>query len=365
MHEILIIEDETAVRSNIAELLQSEGYYVRQAENGEEGYKMALESIPDLIICDILMPGMDGYTVKNKLGSIPDTAAIPFIFLTALSEKEDFRKGMDSGADDYITKPFTRNTLLHVMQTRLEKRKMFERLLSQNIEKMRRSDQPLPIEMLTPMSVILGYSDLLSNLGEEDFFEIEKIKSIAREINKSAIKVFDFMQQLIFKDELEMVMISSQKIKQLRDERLQISNSMMVEWLATGIFEEEGLNIEVDLELADLAIFNEYLFKIFEILLGFVLDEIGRIDKFRFVGKRKAGEPFYSIQMDFEFLNPFPGFVDRLIRKWHSLPRNRPLDFTGIKIFNVNIMMELFACRLSFLRVDGGLRIELIVPSAN
>ena len=170
MHEILIIEDETAVRSNIAELLQSEGYYVRQAENGEEGYKMALESIPDLIICDILMPGMDGYTVKNKLGSIPDTAAIPFIFLTALSEKEDFRKGMDSGADDYITKPFTRNTLLHVMQTRLEKRKMFERLLSQNIEKMRRSDQPLPIEMLTPMSVILGYSDLLSNLGEEDFF---------------------------------------------------------------------------------------------------------------------------------------------------------------------------------------------------
>ena len=125
------------------------------------------------------------------------------------------------------------------------------------------------------------------------------------------------------------------------------------------------MNIEVDLELADLAIFNEYLFKIFEILLGFVLDEIGRIDKFRFVGKRKAGEPFYSIQMDFEFLNPFPGFVDRLIRKWHSLPRNRPLDFTGIKIFNVNIMMELFACRLSFLRVDGGLRIELIVPSAN
>ena len=109
---------------------------------------------------------------------------------------------MDSGADDYITKPFTRNTLLHVLQMRLEKRKMFERLLTQNMDSLRRLDQPLPIEMLTPISVILGYSDLLSNLSEEDFFEIGKIKSIAFEINKSALKVFDFMQHLIFKDEL-------------------------------------------------------------------------------------------------------------------------------------------------------------------
>ena len=79
--------------SNIAELLQSEGYFVRQAANGEEGYKMALESLPDLIICDILMPGMDGYSVKNKLGGIPETAAIPFIFLTCSFGERRFPQG--------------------------------------------------------------------------------------------------------------------------------------------------------------------------------------------------------------------------------------------------------------------------------
>ena len=158
-------------------------------------------------------------------------------------------------------------------------------------------------------------------------------------------------------------MLSSQKINQLREERVKISNSMMSEWLATGIFFEDDLKVHIDLELADLAIFNEYLFKIFEILLGFLLEEIGKIEKFRFIGRKKESQSLYSFLMEVTFFNPFPGFVDRLIRKWHSLPRNRPLDFTGIKIFNVNIMMELFNCRLSFLSIEGGLRLELLVPS--
>ena len=103
---ILIIEDNTDVRENLEEILQLSGFKVHTAENGKIGVTKAQEVIPDLIICDIMMPELDGYGVLRIVGSQPKTADIPFIFLTAKTEREDFRKGMGLGADDYITKPF-------------------------------------------------------------------------------------------------------------------------------------------------------------------------------------------------------------------------------------------------------------------
>ena len=104
--KILVIEDQEDVRENIAELLDLSNYEPVIASNGKEGVKKALEIKPDLILCDIMMPEMDGYEVLYLIGKNPEIASIPFIFLTAKSEKNDFRKGMNLGADDYITKPF-------------------------------------------------------------------------------------------------------------------------------------------------------------------------------------------------------------------------------------------------------------------
>ncbi|MEM9896778.1 MAG: response regulator, partial [Bacteroidota bacterium] len=119
--KILVIEDQLDVRENIVELLELSSYEVRDAENGKVGVKEALQNPPDLILCDIMMPEMDGFEVLYLLSKNPKTASLPFIFLTAKAEKQDFRKGMNMGADDYITKPFDEMDLLGAIERRLTK----------------------------------------------------------------------------------------------------------------------------------------------------------------------------------------------------------------------------------------------------
>jgi DNA-binding response OmpR family regulator len=121
MTKILTIEDETNVRDNILELLAAENYEAIGATNGNEGVRLALEVKPDLIICDIMMPEMDGYDVLSELRQHPDLATVPFIFLTAKGEREDQRLGMELGADDFVTKPCTPTELIAAVQARLRK----------------------------------------------------------------------------------------------------------------------------------------------------------------------------------------------------------------------------------------------------
>lgn len=119
--KILLIEDNMEMRENTAEILELANYEVLTAINGKEGVRMAQAHIPDLIICDIMMPELDGYGVLHMLSKDRKTASIPFIFLSAKAEKTDFRKGMTMGADDYLTKPFDDVELLNVVETRLNK----------------------------------------------------------------------------------------------------------------------------------------------------------------------------------------------------------------------------------------------------
>ncbi|WP_153798372.1 response regulator [Foetidibacter luteolus] len=121
MKKILVIEDNDEVRENIAEILELSNYKVFTAPNGKEGVETALRELPDLVVCDIMMPVLDGYGVLHLLNKRVETNAIPFIFLTAKSEKGDFRKGMEMGADDYITKPFDGIELLNAVEIRLKK----------------------------------------------------------------------------------------------------------------------------------------------------------------------------------------------------------------------------------------------------
>lgn len=119
--KLLVIEDSPEIRENIEEILQLAGYDVIVAENGKKGIERAAEHKPDLVICDIMMPELDGYGVLHMLKMKPETAHIPFIFLTARTERSDWRKGMEMGADDYVTKPFDNIDLLKAVETRLKK----------------------------------------------------------------------------------------------------------------------------------------------------------------------------------------------------------------------------------------------------
>ena len=122
MLKILVIEDDELIRETLLQLLESHNYRAIVAENGRFGVQMALSEIPDVILCDVQMPELDGYDVLRTLRQNSLAATIPFIFLTAQSDKTDFRRGMELGADDYLTKPFTKAELLGAIASRISKR---------------------------------------------------------------------------------------------------------------------------------------------------------------------------------------------------------------------------------------------------
>lgn len=119
MKTVLIIEDEPRMRENVATILEMEGYRVVTASNGREGIDAAVRETPDIVLCDISMPELDGYGVLRALRGAPSTAHLPFIFLTAKGERRDLRQGMNLGADDYLAKPATVTELLEAISARL------------------------------------------------------------------------------------------------------------------------------------------------------------------------------------------------------------------------------------------------------
>ena len=121
MNKILVIEDEPEMRRNLATILKLERYQPLTAENGRMGLQLASKERPDLILCDVMMPELDGYGVLQALRQDPALALIPFIFLTAKGEKQDLRSGMNLGADDYLTKPVAKADLLQAIAARLRR----------------------------------------------------------------------------------------------------------------------------------------------------------------------------------------------------------------------------------------------------
>ena len=148
MSTILIIEDEKELREGLAELLSFEGYDIIQAANGLEGIRSITLKIPDLVLCDIKMPGMDGFEVLYQLKMHDAFIFVPFIFISILKERNQIRKGMASGADDYLTKPFSREELLMAITSRLEKSSRQELIIQKSIGEIESSlDCEIPLNI--------------------------------------------------------------------------------------------------------------------------------------------------------------------------------------------------------------------------
>jgi diguanylate cyclase (GGDEF)-like protein len=168
MTQILVIEDDANVRTLILKLLQAEGFEVINASDGRAGVQLAQVYEPDLIICDIMMPECDGYEVLNQLRQNPETANIPFIFLSAKSERVDLRQGMELGADDYLTKPFKRAELLGAVAARLSKQAA---VTQPYVDEMKRAAQTLSQ---------LAHRDPLTNLPNRILFHHQFQEAVAR-----------------------------------------------------------------------------------------------------------------------------------------------------------------------------------------
>ncbi len=176
MKKILVIEDEALIRDQIIELLSYEGFHVISAINGRDGLEMARETLPDLVISDVLMPELSGLEVLQELRRDPATSAIPFILLTVKDSRNDIRLAMNIGADDYLTKPFTSQELLAVIRIRLERHEAIWKKLNDlrlNI------NLALPHELRTPLTTICGFARLIrdnaASLGIAQLIEMGDI----------------------------------------------------------------------------------------------------------------------------------------------------------------------------------------------
>ncbi len=171
MKKILLIEDNDDIRNNTAEILELSNYQVIRAENGKVGVEKALAHHPDLIICDIMMPLLDGYGVLHALQKNELSKSIPFIFLTAKSERADFRQGMQAGADDYISKPFDGTELLNAVDARLKK-----------IDYLKTEFRP-GLEGFTSFIKASGKDELLSLVEEQNINKYKKKQIVYSEGN--------------------------------------------------------------------------------------------------------------------------------------------------------------------------------------
>lgn len=174
---ILIIEDNTDIRESTAEILEIAGYNTIVAENGKIGVELAQKHLPTLIICDIMMPELDGYGVLYMLNKQTDTAVIPFIFLTAKTERIDMRKGMEMGADDYLTKPFDDIELLNAIESRLNKQQKNEEFYSKELQKLEEFSEK--VENFESLKTLLA-SKKVRNLkkGQLLYFDGDKSQGI-------------------------------------------------------------------------------------------------------------------------------------------------------------------------------------------
>jgi signal transduction histidine kinase len=197
MKTILVVEDEMDIRMSLQEMLENEGYNVLSAANGKEGLELSISKEPDLILSDILMPQMNGYEMLKKLQENPNTAATPFIFLTARVDAQDFRKGMMIGADDYLMKPFRIDEVLGAIKTRLRKKENYQSI----VENFRNTlIKKVPHELRTPLVGILGFSEIIENDIEE--LTKEELKQMAKKIRSSGKRLHRRIEKFLVYAEL-------------------------------------------------------------------------------------------------------------------------------------------------------------------
>ncbi len=249
MSKILVIEDEESVRENLIKLLELEDFQAIGAENGSIGVKLAKEQTPDLIICDVMMPELDGYGVLKTLRQDDNTATIPFVFLTAKAAKEDLRQGMELGASDYLNKPFTRAEILKVINTQLQKQQKLKQQSENSLAQLRNSiTLSLPHELKTPLNGILGLSEMMMLSSES--MDASEINEIATDIYNSAKRLDYLIQNFLLYAEIEMIANDSQKVASLIKNSTDFSAAIIID-VATNKAAQTCRESDLKLEIID------------------------------------------------------------------------------------------------------------------
>ncbi|PZV04540.1 MAG: hypothetical protein DCF32_12255 [Leptolyngbya sp.] len=248
MAKILVIEDEAGVRDSIVDILNAEDFIVDSAVNGEEGLRQIREFHPDLVICDIMMPVLDGYGVLEQVRQTPDLVTLPFVFLSAKAERNDFRSGMDLGANDYLTKPFTYDDLLRMIRTRLAAQGAVEDKNQQQLSALRSSiSTALPRELGGPMREVLSLANTL--IEQADTLEPEQVVTLAKAIQRNAQRSARLTQNVMLFAKLDRLKPNQTPAEVLRHQRTDRADEVIAtiaQTLAADYLRDDDLELALE-----------------------------------------------------------------------------------------------------------------------
>jgi two-component system, sensor histidine kinase and response regulator len=363
MKKILVIEDEASVRDNILELLNAEGYLCSGAKDGEEGVRLAWETIPDLIICDILMPNLDGFGVLARLKREPRSITIPFLFLTALQERRDMRKGMRLGADDFITKPFTREELLDSVRVGLEKHQVMVEQVQRKLTDLRENIlHALPHELLTPLSVVLGFSELV--IDDVDNMSSSQIREMVQDIHNAGLTLMRLVQNYLSLIDLEMVNSDPEKIEDFRKSEISSTLTIISE-IALSKARQEGreTTLHISVDETSLKISESALQKIVEELLDNAFRYSAVNSKVELVGEKKADQGVFCLKVS----DSGQGMAIHQIRAvelgLQDVPGKYDQQGAGMGLLIVKRLVEIYTGTLNIQSTIGlGTTVEILFP---
>ncbi len=250
-NKILFVDDDPHVlnglRRNLDDMRdQWEMYF---SSSGQEALEMLTQpSLPDLIVCDIMMPGLDGFGVLKNVRENPATAMIPFIFLTGRAEKLNMREGMELGADDYLTKPFSASEIIAAINTRLKKKADLDQHSEKKLDELRQNIiYTMPHELRTPLTSIQGCSELIMECGAE--LEPDKIIEMAKNIHDSSIRLDRLIENYLKFAQIKIIATDSEKVKALQTIHIAGPGGMIREVLtdkAEAAEREQDLLLEIE-----------------------------------------------------------------------------------------------------------------------
>ncbi|HLP75803.1 MAG TPA: hybrid sensor histidine kinase/response regulator [Candidatus Paceibacterota bacterium] len=262
MRKILVIDDEEWLREMIQLALRQHGFEVIEAENGEKGIAVAKKELPDLILCDVNMDKVDGYSTLSALRSESSTATIPFILMTGLADQAGMRHGMELGADDYLPKPFTIDALYAAVDIRLKKVNVVRQEAEKKLADLRENiSMMLPHELRTPLNGILAYGEILNSDAES--LQPAEISEMGQVIYQSGKRLEHLVENFLIFAQLELLGTDPQKLQSLLRKQTQ-SPAALIEHQARDQAHTFNRSDDIFLEIADVPVpmSEEYLGKI-------------------------------------------------------------------------------------------------------
>jgi two-component system, sensor histidine kinase and response regulator len=262
MKKILVIDDEEWLREMVQLALRQRGYTVVEAENGAVGIEKARKEIPDLILCDVNMEKVDGYLTLSSLRSEPVTAAIPFILMTGLADNAGMRHGMELGADDYLSKPFTIDALYAAVEARLKKAQMLREESERRLADLRDAiSMALPHELRTPLNGILAYGEILKT--DAATLKPTEIAEMGQVIHDSGRRLERLVENFLIYAQLELLGSDSQRVSALRSKQT-LFPARLIETHAgrQALQTNRTSDLELNLTSVPVAMSEEYLGKV-------------------------------------------------------------------------------------------------------